>query len=160
MGAKYFGASVSRKEDPRLLRGDGRYVDDIKLPGMLHVAFARSPHAHARIHAIRTDVARRVPGVTGVFAFADLERWMKPLPLFGAVPPGLAQRVNVTMKQMPQLPMCRDLARHVGEIVAMVVAQSRAVAEDACELIEVEYEPLAPVTDMVAASAPGSPVLY
>ena len=122
MGAKYFGASVRRKEDPRYLRGEGRFVDDIKLPGMLHVAFVRSPHAHARIAAIRTDAARRLPGVAHVFTFADLERWMKPLPLFGAIPPGLAARVAVTMKQPHQLAMCRDEARHVGEIVAMVLA--------------------------------------
>ena len=93
MGAKYFGASVKRKEDPRYLRGEGRFVDDIKLPGMLHAAFVRSPHAHARITAVRTEAARRLPGVAHVFTFADLERWMKPLPLFGAIPPGLAARV-------------------------------------------------------------------
>jgi carbon-monoxide dehydrogenase large subunit len=160
MGAKYFGASVPRKEDPRLLRGEGRYVDDIKLPGLLHAAFVRSPHAHARIRGVRTEAARRLPGVARVFTFADLERWMKPLPLFGAVPPGLAARVSVRMTQMPQLAMCRDVVRHVGEIVAMVVAASRALAEDACELIEIEYEPLAPVTDMIAAAEPGSALLH
>jgi carbon-monoxide dehydrogenase large subunit len=160
MGAKYFGASVPRKEDPRLLRGDGRYVDDIKLPGMLHAAFARSPHAHARIRSIRTDAARRLPGVARVFVFQDLERWMKPLPLFGAVPPGLAERVKVTMTQRPQLAICRDVVRYVGEIVAMVVAESRAIAEDACELIEVDYEPLPPVTDMIAAGEPGAPLVH
>ena len=126
MGAKYFGASVRRKEDPRYLRGEGRFVDDIKLPGMLHAAFVRSPHAHARIAAIRTEAAARLPGVAHVFTFADLERWMKPLPLFGAIPPGLAARVAVTMRQPHQLAMCRDEARHVGEIVAMVLASSRA----------------------------------
>ena len=160
MGAKYFGASVRRKEDPRYLRGEGRFVDDIKLPGMLHVAFVRSPHAHARIAAIRTDVARRLPGVAHVFTFADLERWMKPLPLFGAIPPGLAARVAVTMKQPPQLALCRDEARHVGEIVAMVLARSRAVAEDGCELVEVDYEPLPALADAEAAARPDAPVLY
>jgi carbon-monoxide dehydrogenase large subunit len=160
MGAKYFGASVRRKEDPRYLRGDGRFVDDIKLPGMLHVAFVRSPHAHARIAAIRTDAARRLPGVAHVFTFADLERWMKPLPLFGAIPPGLAARVAVTMKQPHQLAMCRDEARHVGEIVAMVLAASRAVAEDGAELVEVDYQPLPPLADVEAAARPDAPVLY
>src|SRR6267142_2063025 len=113
MGAKYFGASVRRKEDPRYLRGEGRFVDDIKLPGMLHAAFVRSPHAHARIAAIRTDAAKRLPGVAHVFTFADLERWMKPLPLFGAIPPGLSARVAVTMKQIGQLALCRDETRGV-----------------------------------------------
>ena len=137
MGAKYFGASVRRREDPRRLRGEGRYVGDITLPGMVHAAFVRSPHAHARIRAIRADAARRLPGVARVFTFTDLEGWMKPIPLFGAIPAGLAQRVTVRMRQIPQLPMCRDVVRHVGEIVAMVVATSRALAEDAGELVEV-----------------------
>jgi len=160
VGAKYFGASVPRREDPRLLRGEGRYVDDIKLPGMLHAAFVRSPHAHARITGMRTDAASRLPGVAHVFTFADLARWMKPLPLFGAIPPGLAARVDVTMKQVPQLALCREVARYVGEIVTMVLAESRALAEDACELVEVDYEPLAPVTDMVAAAEAGGPLIH
>jgi aerobic carbon-monoxide dehydrogenase large subunit len=160
VGAKYFGASVPRREDPRLLRGEGRFVDDIKLPGMLHAAFARSPHAHARIRAIRVDVARRLPGVVHVYTFADLSRWLKPLPLFGAVPAGLAARVDVTMRQAPQLAMGRDTVRHVGEIVAMALAPSRALAEDACELIEADYELLPPVTDMVAAAEPGAALIH
>ena len=160
MGAKYFGASVRRKEDPRYLRGEGRFVDDIKLPGMLHVAFVRSPYAHARITAIRTEAAKRLPGVAHVFTFADLERWMKPLPLFGAIPPGLSARVAVTMKQIGQLALCRDEVRHVGEIVAMVLGSSRAVAEDGGELVEVDYEPLPVLADVLAAAEPGAPVLY
>jgi aerobic carbon-monoxide dehydrogenase large subunit len=160
MGAKLFGASVRRKEDPRFLRGDGRYVDDIKLPGMLHAAFVRSPHGHARILSVKTDAARRLPGVAHVFAFADLERWMKPLPLFGAIPPGLAARVAVTMKQVPQLAMGRDRVLFVGEIVAMVLAESRALAEDGCELVAVEYEPLPVVADMVAGAEPGAHALH
>jgi carbon-monoxide dehydrogenase large subunit len=160
MGAKYFGASVPRREDPRLLRGEGRFVDDIRLPGMLHAAFLRSPHAHARVLAVRTDAARRMPGVARVFTFPDLARWMKPLPLFGAVPPGLAARVEVQMKQAPQWPMCRGVARHVGEIVAMVVAESRALAEDAAERVEVDYERLTAIIDMVAAAEPGAPLIH
>ena len=160
MGAKYFGASVPRKEDPRLLRGEGRFVADIKLPGMLHAAFVRSLHAHARIRAIRTDAARRLPGVAHVFTFTELDRWMKPMPLFGAIPPGLAARVVVRMRQVPQLAMCRDMVRYVGEIVATVLAPSRALAEDACELVEVDYEPLTPVTDMLAAAEPGAPLVH
>ena len=158
VGAKYFGASVPRREDPRLLRGEGRFVDDMKLPGMLHAAFVRSPHAHARITAIRTDAA--APLCARVFTFADLVRFMKPLPLFGAVPPGLAARVDVTMKQAPQFALCRDVARYVGEIVAMVLAESRALAEDAAELVEVDYEPLGVVTDVVAGMEPGAPLIH
>ena len=76
MGAKYFGASVRRTEDPRFLRGEGRYVDDIKLPRLLHAAFVRSPHGHAKVLSVKTEAARRLAGVSHVFAFADLERWM------------------------------------------------------------------------------------
>src|SRR3989449_6462420 len=160
MGAKYFGAAVKRREDPRSLRGEARYVDDVKLPGMLHAAFLRSPHSHARILAIHAAAARALPGVAAVFTFADLERWMKPLPIFGAPPPGLAAAIRFDVRQAPQWALCRDRARYVGEIVAMVVAESRARAEDAVDLIEVEWEPLPPVADMVEAGEAGSPLIH
>jgi len=160
MGAKYFGAAVRRVEDPRYLRGEARYVDDIKLPGMVHAAFLRSPHAHARITRIDTTRAAAMPGVARVFTFADLARFMKPLPLFGAPPPGLAARVSFTMRQTTQYGLCKDVARYVGEIVAMAVADSRYRAEDAVDAIEVEWEPLPAVVDMVTASEPGSPLMY
>src|SRR5262249_3954357 len=127
---------------------------------MLHAAFVRSPHAHARIRAIRTDGARRLPGVAHVYLAGDLARWLKPLPLFGAVPAGLAARVDVTMRQAPQHAMPHDSVRHVGEIVAMVTAMSRALAEDASELVEVDYEMLPAVTDMVAAAEAGGPLVH
>jgi carbon-monoxide dehydrogenase large subunit len=160
MGARYFGAAVKRREDPRFLRGEARYVDDVKLPGMLHAAFLRSPHAHARIGALRTDAARARPGVLAVFTWADLQRWMAPLPLFGAVPPGLAAAVRVEMRQAPQWALVRDRARYVGEIVAMVVAESRALAEDAVEAIVVDWEPLPPVVDVVRGAAAGEPLVH
>ena len=160
MGAKYFGAAVRRREDPRFLRGEGRYVDDVTLPGMLHAAFLRSPHAHARIVALRTAAARALPGGAAVFTFADLERWMKPLPLFGAVPPGLAAAIAFDVRQAPQYALCRDRAVYVGEIVAMVVAESPARAADALERIEVDWEPLPAVVDMLAASEPGGPLIH
>ncbi len=160
MGAKYFGASVRRREDPRFLIGDGRFVDDITLPGLLHAALLRSPHAHARIRAIRTEPAAGLPGVIGVFTFDDLARWMKPLPTFGSPPPGLAAGVEFKLKQAPQYPLARDTLRYVGEAVAVVVAESRYVAEDALDLIEVEYEPLSPVTDARAGGEAGAPLLH
>jgi carbon-monoxide dehydrogenase large subunit len=160
MGAKYFGASVKRREDPRFLRGEARYVDDVKLPGMLHVAFLRSPHAHARLAAIRTTAAAAMPGVVRVFTHADLARWMKPLPLFGAVPPGLAAAVRFEVRQAPQFALCKDRARHVGEITAMVVADTWARAEDAAERIEVDWEPLPAIVDMRAATAASAPLLH
>ena len=120
-----------RREDPRLLRGEGRFVDDMNLPGTLHAAFVQ-PARHVRITAIRSEAAGRLGA--RVFTFADLARVMKPLPLCGAVPPGLAARVDMTMKQAPQFALCRDVARYVGEIVAVVLAESRALAEDAADL--------------------------
>jgi aerobic carbon-monoxide dehydrogenase large subunit len=160
VGARYFGAAVKRREDPRFLRGEGRFVDDVTLPGLLHAAFLRSPHAHARVAAIRTETAAAMPGVVRVFTFTDLERWMKPLPLFGAPPPGLAAAIRFDLRQAPQYPLCRERARHVGEIVAMVVADDRYRAEDAAERIEVEWEPLAPVVDVRAAAEAGEPLLH
>lgn len=160
MGGKYFGAAVKRREDPRFLRGEARYVDDVKLAGMLHAAFLRSPHAHARIAKIRTEAARALSGVARVFTFTDLERWMKPLPLFGAVPPGLAAAIRFDVRQAPQFALCRERARYVGEIVAMVVAESRARAEDALDLIEVEWEPLPAVVDMMRAAESGGLLIH
>jgi carbon-monoxide dehydrogenase large subunit len=160
VGAKYFGAAVRRVEDPRFLRGLARYVDDVKLPGMLHAAFLRSPHGHARIARIDTSRAAAMPGVVRVFAFADVARWMKPLPLFGAPPPGLAARVQFHLRQTVQKALCEDVARYVGEIVAMVIADSRHRAEDAVEAIDVEWEPRPVVVDVVAATEPGAALLY
>ncbi len=160
MGARYFGAAVKRREDPRFLRGDGRFLDDVKLPGLLHCAFLRSPHAHARIVSVRTEAAAAMPGVARVFTFVDLERWMKPLPLFGAPPPGLAAAIHFDLRQAPQYPLCRERVRHVGEVVAMVVADTRARAEDGAERIEVEWEPLPAVVNVETATAPGAPLVH
>src|SRR5204862_6099751 len=155
MGAKYFGAAVRRREDPRVLRGEGRFVDDVTLPGLLHAAFLRSPHAHARSSRLDVRATRALPGVAAVFTFADLERWLKPLPLFGAPPPGLAAGVKFELRQAPQYGLARDVVRHVGEPIAMVVADSPARAEDALARIIVEREPLRAAVAMVAAGEPG-----
>ncbi|MBI3826108.1 MAG: xanthine dehydrogenase family protein [Candidatus Rokubacteria bacterium] len=160
MGVRYFGAAVPRREDPRFLRGEGRFVDDVTLPGLLHAAFLRSPHAHAAIRAIRTAAAAALPGVVRVFTFADLAPWMKPLPLFGAPPPGLAAAIDFEVRTAPQHALCRDRARYVGEIVAMVVADSRARAEDAVARIEVDWEPLPVAADMLESTAAGAPLVH
>src|SRR5213593_2526217 len=160
MGAKYFGAAVLRREDPRFLRGEGRFVDDVTLPGLLQAAFLRSPHAHARIVAIRSERAKKMPGVVAVFTHADLARWMKPLPLFGAPPPGLAAAVKFDIRQAPQYALARQRVRHVGEIVAMVVADDRGRAEDAVEAIEVQWAPLPPAVDMLTAGEAGAPLVH
>jgi carbon-monoxide dehydrogenase large subunit len=160
MGAKYFGAAVLRKEDPRFLRGEGRFLDDVTLPGLLHAAFVRSPHAHARLVAIRTQAAAAMPGVAAVYTFASLARWMKPLPQFGAVPPGLAAAIRFDIRQASQYALCRDRAVYVGEIAAMVVADTPARAEDAAHAIEVDWEPLPIVGEMVEAGQSGAPILH
>jgi carbon-monoxide dehydrogenase large subunit len=160
MSAKYFGAAVRRREDPRFLRGEGRFVDDVKLAGLLHAAFVRSPHAHARVVAVRTAAAAAMPGVARVFTADDLARWLKPLPLFGAPPPGLSAAIRFDLRQAAQYAMCRERVRHVGEIVAMVVADSRARAEDAAERVEVDWEPLPALVDLEAAVRPGAPVVH
>src|SRR6267143_2041644 len=160
MGAKYFGAAVRRLEDPRFLRGEGRFVDDVTLPGVLHATFLRSPHAHATIVSVRTEAAKTKPGVVAVFAHADLARWMKPLPLFGTAPPGLAAAVKFEVRQAAQYPLAKERVRYVGEIVAMVVADDRGRAEDAVEALEVEYVPRPVAVDMLTAGEPGASLVH
>src|SRR3989442_5991051 len=159
MGARYFGAAVRRREGRRFLRGEARYVDDVRLPGRLHAAFLRAPHAHAGLARIDTAAAKALAGVAAVFTFDDLARWMKPLPLFGAPPPGLAAAIAFDVRQASQWALCRDRARYVGEAVAMVVAEGRACAEDAVHRIAVAWEALPPLVDVAAALAPGRPPL-
>src|SRR4029450_6629734 len=160
MGAKFFGAAVKRREDPRFLRGEGRFIDDVIVPGLLHAAFLRSPHAPARIVRVDAAAAAAAPGVARVLTFKDLARWMKPLPLFGAVPPGLAAVVKFDIRQAPQWALCRDRARYVGEIVAMVVADSPERAQDAADLIQTAWGPQPVVIDMIQAGEPGGPLVH
>src|SRR2546421_453964 len=160
MGAKYFGAAVRRLEDPRFLRGEGRFVDDVTLPGVLQPSFLRAPRAHATFVRVRTDAAKTKPGVVAVFTHADLARWMKPLPLFGTAPPGLAAAVKFEVRQAAQYPLAKERVRYVGEIVAMVVADDRGRAEDAVEAIAVEYAPHPAAVDMLTAGEPGAPLVH
>src|SRR5919108_2572660 len=120
VGTRYFGASVARVEDPRLLRGSGRFVDDIKLPGLLHAELVRSPHAHARITSVQLEAARALPGVAGVFGYEDLAAWMRPMPAAGLPPPALEARLALTRRTTPQYPLAYDRVRYVGEPVAVV----------------------------------------
>jgi aerobic carbon-monoxide dehydrogenase large subunit len=129
------GQRVRRREDPRFLTGKGRYVDDLKPEGALHVQFVRSYMAHARISQINADAARELPG-TQVFTAADTDLSVNPPPPFIQVP-----------EQMFRPFMARDKVRFVGDIVAAVVSETREGAFDAAELVEVEYEPLPSVTD-------------
>ena len=151
MGAKWFGAAVKRKEDPALLAGRGRFIDDIRLPGTLHAAFVRSAYPHAMIRGIDTAAAKAHTGVHLVLTFADLpdELRQNALPLFVPSP-------AITQLHMPFALADRE-AVYAGEPLAVVVADSRQVAEDAAALVEVDYDPLPGVADCSAAMAPGSP---
>jgi aerobic carbon-monoxide dehydrogenase large subunit len=151
---RYTGASVNRSEDPRILTGRGRYVDDIKLPGMLHAAFVRSPLAHGRVLAVDAEAARALPGVIAVLTGADLAAMTVPGqdPLF-AMMGGGGPAPEYTL-------LATDKVRFAGDPVAVVVAESRYLAEDGCELVEVDYEDLPPVANAAFALDPGSPPLF
>lgn len=147
---RYLGQPLARKEDYRLLTGLGRFVDDVSVPGALHVCFVRSPHAHARIKSISVELAQDLPGVVGVFTGRDLALWttrarMAP-PIDGLQP-----------MEMDTLPI--DKVRFQGDPVACVVAVDRYLAEDAAELVDVDYEPLPAVTNMWQALKPDAPLV-
>ena len=140
---KFVGERVRRIEDRRLLTGEGTYVGDLALPGMLDAVLVRSPHAHARIRRIAVDSARARPGVIDVVTFAELGRAGRTLPC-GPAHPALRER-SWTM-------LAGDKARFVGEGIAVVVAQGRASAEDAAGALEIEYEPLPSAQDVLSSS--------
>src|SRR5262245_44717052 len=152
MTTRAIGARIPRNEDPRLLRGLGCFVDDVRLAGMLHAAVLRSPHGHARILSIDATRARELPGVHLVLTAADLGELNQPSPLLIPHPGLTAPRT--------QRPLAADRVRYVGEAVAFVVADDRYVAEDATELIDVRYEPLPAVTDIEAAVGTESPLVH
>ncbi|MFI6595369.1 aerobic carbon-monoxide dehydrogenase large subunit [Nonomuraea sp. NPDC050536] len=143
MTTRLFGEPVQRREDPRLLTGQGRYVDDLGSDA-LAAAFVRSPHAHARIRDIDVSRALDVDGLIAIYTWEDLpERLARPLPLLIPHPALTHGRTAY--------PLARQVVRHVGEPVVMVVAADRYLAEDACALIEVHYEPLKPVVGLEEA---------
>ena len=146
-GYRWVGTSVPRREDPRFLTGRGGYVGDITVPGMLHGAVLRSPHAHARIRSIDTSAARALPGVVAVLTGAEALAHVNPMPAFCAEP-------------VPQHAITVERVRFPGEAVAAVAATDRYIAEDACALIEVDYELLPPVVDPVAAMAADAPRVH
>ena len=136
----YIGSPIRRKEDVRFLTGTGTFVDDIKLPDMLHAATLRSPHAHARIIGIDATKALTIPGVVAVYTFEDIASVARRIPM--RVPPlGRLEEYN-------QYPLASDVARYVGDPVAVVIAESRYLAEDGLDAVEVTYEPLPAVTDI------------
>ncbi|PKB68857.1 MAG: hypothetical protein BZY81_00420 [SAR202 cluster bacterium Io17-Chloro-G4] len=140
MTQAYIGAPITRKEDARFLTGQASYLDDIKRPGMLHAAILRSPHAHARIINIDTKEALSMPGVWAVITHHDLPSSIQPIPVRIFDLPGLDRCL--------QYPLAGDKVRYTGDPVAVVVADSRYIAEDALEVILVDYEPLPAIADV------------
>ncbi len=151
IAGKLVGTRVRRVEDRRLLTGQGCYVDDVQVPNMAHAAFVRSPHAHARIRSIDVAAARRHPGVVAVITGADIEAITNPF----------IGMFSVAGLYDPRFySLARERVRHVGDPVAIVVAESRRVAEDASDLVEVDYEELQAVATSGQALADGAPAIW
>jgi carbon-monoxide dehydrogenase large subunit len=151
------GQSVRRLEDPRLLRGLGRYSDDVDLPRQAYAVVVRSPHAHARIAAIEATAARAMPGVLAVLTGDDVAA-----DGVGNLPgdPARKRRDGTAAFQTPRPALARGRVRHVGDPVALVVAETRAQAVDAAERVAVDYEPLPAVAATAAATRPGAPAVW
>ncbi len=151
------GQPVRRKEDPKLLRGEGRYTDDVNLPGQLHAVIVRSRVAHGLLRGIDAEAAKAMPGVHGIFTGADLKAGG-----FGNMPTGILirNRDGSPMQRPPQSPLTLDKVRYVGDPVAFVVADSVAQAKDAAEAVLLDIEPLPAVTTAREAAAPGAPLVH
>jgi aerobic carbon-monoxide dehydrogenase large subunit len=150
---RYMGQGVARKEDPALVTGRGTYTDNIKLPGMLHIALLRSPFAHAKITHIDVSAALDQPGVVAAYTGEDLaEEWAAPIPCGWAV--------TEDLKTPDHWPVARGEVNHVGDAVAVVVAGDRYKAQDALEFVDVDYEPLEVVTDMEEAVEEDAPLVH
>ena len=149
---KWVGQAMRRKEDPRMITGRGRYVDDVVVPGMLHMAIVRSPEAHAKIVSIDTEGAKQAPGVHGVFTGDDLQL-ESPLPM-AWVPPG------VEVKAPETWPLARGTVKYVGQAVAIVLGSSKYGVIDAAEQVMVDYDPLPVVVDPEQALESASPLVH
>lgn len=147
MSTRFFGAPVKRNEDRKLLTGQALFIDDVELPGMLHVAFLRSQVAHARLKHIDVSLARKRPGVVAVYVAEDYGDYWRPGPLLVQPPPIPGSVFN----PRTQVPLARDKVRYFGEPLAIVVAENRYLAEDALDDIDVELEPLPAVVDIEQA---------
>ena len=153
MTTRIFGSGIRRREDPRLITGQATYTHDIKLNGMAHAAILRSPHAHARINSIDTSAAQGAPGVVAVYTGADIEGVLNPIPCAWVVP-------DSDVKVVAYSALAKDVVRYVGDAVAVVVAEDRYQAEDALELIAVDYDPLPAIVNPEAATQDGAPQLH
>src|SRR5215216_7048788 len=156
MATRYFGERIKRNEDPRLLTGQGLYVDDVDLPNMLHAAFLRSPYAHARINNIDVSQALQREGVVAIYTADDLGDYWKPGPLLVSPPPV----ENIVFNEKTQVPLAKDKVKFAGEPVVMVLAESRYIAEDALADIQIDYEPLEAIVDIEKALTSDSPIIH
>jgi carbon-monoxide dehydrogenase large subunit len=154
MGVKQFGARVKRVEDPALLTGRGRFVDDVKIAGALHACFVRSPFAHARVKEVDAAVAQAMPGVVAVFTSADMPASMRTdrMPM---LVPNAAIAALRTQHALAVEEIC-----YVGQTVAVVIAESRYLAEDAAAMVDVDYEALRAISDLRATLEEGAPVAH
>jgi carbon-monoxide dehydrogenase large subunit len=148
--ARLLGASIKRREDPRFITGKGNYTDDLKLAGMTHAVFVRSPHANAKIRKIDTTKAAKLPGVVAIFTGKDMTG-VNSLPCGWLLP---------ELKIPPHMPLATDAARYVGDPVAVVIAESQSAANDGAEAVEVDWEVLPSVTSTEKAAAKGSPQIH
>ena len=156
MATRYFGERIKRNEDPRLLTGQGLYVDDVDLPNMLHVTFVRSPYAHARINNIDVSQALQREGVAAIYTANDLGDYWKPGPLLVSPPPVK----DIVFNERTQVPLAKDKVKFAGEPIVMVLAESRYIAEDALSDIQVDYEPLEAVVDLEKALQNDSTLIH
>jgi len=148
-----FGSGIKRREDPRLITGSATYTDDVKLPGLVYAMFVRSPYAHARLKSVDTKAARNAPGVVAIYTGKDLADRLVPVPCAWNVP-------GCDLKVPPHPLLAVDKVRYVGDAVAMVVAETRAQARDAVDLIEADYDPLPATADPEKAAAQGAAQLH
>src|SRR5512146_528800 len=156
--SKYgIGQPVLRFEDPRLLRGQGRYINDVNLPGQAHAVFVRSPHAHAKIRSINVDAAKAAPGVLAAYTGHDVKADGLGMPKAN-MPRKRPDGKPMFAPQRP--PLVTDRVRYVGDPVVMVIAETLAEAKDAAELVNIDYEPLPSVTSTEDTVKPGAPAVW
>src|SRR5690349_10356692 len=156
MATRYFGERIKRNEDPRLLMGQGLYVDDVDLPNMLHAAFLRSPYAHAKINNIDVSQALQHEGVVAIYTAGDLGDYWKPGPLLVSPPPVK----DIIFNEKTQVPLAKDKVKFAGEPIVLVLAESRYIAEDALSDIQIDYEPLGAIIDLEKALQPDTPLIH
>ena len=157
MAKKFIGKRIRRIEDPRLLTGQALFVDDVEIPGMLHAAFVRSDYAHAQLKSIDVSAARERPGVVAIYTAEDMGDDWEPGPPLVSPPPTVK---DVLFNSRTQVPLVKDKVRHAGEAIAVVIAESRYIAEDAVEDIYVDLEPLEAVVDLKKALKPESVLVH